>query len=559
MFMKKENIERICKNKKFNVYFKDNENLFEELFDIVVGNPKHFGRMIFSKGAQKAHKNREQLASWIIEKLPLLSDPKYTITTKCYWILNNLTNFPECVICGDPIKQNALNIDSYNKTCGKKDCRLKLASKTSEEKNISKGITAKTKEKHLRIENLQRTIKQKLLDAKTHEQFIEVFMLIYTKVGKPFIRIQQEEKYRKLYDEIIHYTPLLNNSHFTFTTRCYWFVNGITAFPICNNEKCHNEIRQNVRSFIDGYQRKVTLNGQRINEKDELYCCAQCAQSSKFTIAKKSKTKMEHFNDPFFNNRDLAKHTTFDRFGANNIMKTEVGKKHLVESIQRHFGSQYISSSQVPEVKDKIKKTNNSKSKEEKQKTSNLLKKHWSSLTRKQKQEIRQKARKTYFESTGYEHPSQNPNVKHGNARYAYDGLVFASSWELIFYIWLKIHNYQFVFQPVDSSIVYYDKKGKKHTYHPDFKILQDGKKFNAGIYEIKGDNHFDKKTGKMINISDRSKDYIAEAKHQCMLDNGVKIITSIAITEISEEVFTEIGEKKEFQKFKLSKTKLDL
>ena len=41
-------------------------------------------------------------------------------------------------------------------------------------------------------------------------------------------------------------------------------------------------------------------------------------------------------------------------------------------------------------------------------------------------------------------------------------------------------------------------------------------------LIEIKGDNHFDKITGKMINISDRSKDYIAEAKYQCMIENNV-------------------------------------
>jgi len=128
---------------------------------------------------------------------------------------------------------------------------------------------------------------------------------------------------------------------------------------------------------------------------------------------------------------------------------------------------------------------------------------------------------------------------------YVYDGYKFASSWELILFLWLKIHKYSFVFQPTDSSFEYFDCKGKMHVYHPDFKILQDGKEFSAGIYEIKGDNHFDKKTGKLLNISDPTKNYIAEAKHKCMLDNGVKIITSVEINQISAEVFAAVGGKR--------------
>jgi len=49
--MNQENTKRIFENKSSNVYFMDNANYFNELFDIVVNNPKHFGRMIFSKGA----------------------------------------------------------------------------------------------------------------------------------------------------------------------------------------------------------------------------------------------------------------------------------------------------------------------------------------------------------------------------------------------------------------------------------------------------------------------------------------------------------------------------
>jgi len=237
----------------------------------------------------------------------MLSDPKYTITTKCYWILNGLVDFPQCAICGDPIFSNALNIDSYNKTCCKRDCLNELTRQTRKEKNIENGIVFKSKVTQARKELIQNQIEKELRLAKSHEQFVEVFMLIYKKVGRPFEQIQKNQKYKKLYDEIVSYTPLLDDPFFTFATRCYWFANNMTAFPICSNQSCHKEIKQNIRSFVDGYQRKITIDGKRVNEKDELYCCIECAQSSTFTIAKKSKTKIEHFNDPNYNNRPQAK------------------------------------------------------------------------------------------------------------------------------------------------------------------------------------------------------------------------------------------------------------
>ena len=55
-----------------------------------------------------------------------------------------------------------------------------------------------------------------------------------------------------------------------------------------------------------------------------------------------------------------------------------------------------------------------------------------------------------------------------------------------------------------------------------------------------------------MVNISNPSKNYIAEAKHECMLDNNVKILTFKEIAKISGEVLAAIGGKKEFDKMRV-------
>ena len=59
-----------------------------------------------------------------------------------------------------------------------------------------------------------------------------------------------------------------------------------------------------------------------------------------------------------------------------------------------------------------------------------------------------------------------------------------------------------------------------EHRYFPDF-ILDDE------FIEIKGD-YFFKEDGTMCNPFDHSQDDLFEAKHQCMIKNNVKILTSI-------------------------------
>lgn len=74
------------------------------------------------------------------------------------------------------------------------------------------------------------------------------------------------------------------------------------------------------------------------------------------------------------------------------------------------------------------------------------------------------------------------------------------------------------------------------HKYFPDFRT-------NGSTYiEIKGDDQFDKKTGKMIDKLDPSKNYIAEAKHDCMIANGVAIIKSDGIKKYLDYVEQKYG-----------------
>ena len=93
----------------------------------------------------------------------------------------------------------------------------------------------------------------------------------------------------------------------------------------------------------------------------------------------------------------------------------------------------------------------------------------------------------------------------------------FDSKPELAYYIWLKDNGIEFTYQPNISFE--YEFNNEHHVYEPDFLVEET-------IVELKGD-HFFKDDGTMQNPFCHEQDALYEAKHQCMLKNGVKIMKS--------------------------------
>lgn len=137
-----------------------------------------------------------------------------------------------------------------------------------------------------------------------------------------------------------------------------------------------------------------------------------------------------------------------------------------------------------------------------------------------------------YYAQTSEFHKIARKKYKHPK----YPELSFGSSWEFKVYDFLTEHHIEFEYQP--DTVFHYECDGKKHTYHPDFKV---GNK----IVEVKGDQFFrmNETTGKeemfcpnrQRGITDE--EYLAkcrtqEAKHQCMLANNVIILRGKHINE---------------------------
>ena len=102
--------------------------------------------------------------------------------------------------------------------------------------------------------------------------------------------------------------------------------------------------------------------------------------------------------------------------------------------------------------------------------------------------------------------------------RYTYKNISFDSSPELAFFIYAEDNELDVEYQP--DVYFEYLANGKTYRYQPDFKM--------GPIYiEIKGLQFFENKNpaGRMINPYDRSMDEIYEAKHQCMIKNGIKLM----------------------------------
>lgn len=141
---------------------------------------------------------------------------------------------------------------------------------------------------------------------------------------------------------------------------------------------------------------------------------------------------------------------------------------------------------------------------------------------------------KAFYESHHSKEYSENRSkittrlIKEGKmkVKYQFDNKFFSSKDEFAYYIWLKDHNVDFVYQ---ADEIEYEFEGKIRHYVPDFKV-------NNELHEIKGLQFFKNKNpnNRMINPYKRNdlpekvkfRDDLMEAKHQCMIEHNVKIIT---------------------------------
>lgn len=125
----KETHKTVCfiKPKTLNSYYQKNPKYFDDLIKLVQEHPSKYS-LILNKHGRKREPNiipeYKYLNDWINEVTNnKLGNNFYKTSTKCYWIINDLVDFPVCSVCGlrdNYINKNVSLWTGYHTTCSNK-------------------------------------------------------------------------------------------------------------------------------------------------------------------------------------------------------------------------------------------------------------------------------------------------------------------------------------------------------------------------------------------------------------------------------------------------------
>lgn len=153
-----------------------------------------------------------------------------------------------------------------------------------------------------------------------------------------------------------------------------------------------------------------------------------------------------------------------------------------------------------------------------------------------QRQSFKEKREKTFLEKYGVKSLT---DIQKARRKYIYNNLNFDSSIELAYYIFLVDKKVPFEYHP--NVFFEYEYKNEVHKYYPDFLVK------NIFV-ELKG-SQFLKEDGSWRDIYNGNDDKM-ECKHQCLLQNNVKIIYDFEMTDVLDYIKSTYG-KAFLNKFK--------
>lgn len=336
------------------------------------------------------------------------------------------------------------------------------------------------------------------------KQYRSIVLDICTKHKTSFTKILKSKKFKHIFDYIVKKYQHINNAK--PTELFYLFVNNLENRPKCKTSKCNKSAK--FYTFTYGYF---------------AHCCIECLNADENHINKVANTKLDRYGYPSFNMVQVRK-TNLELYGVEIVNQHNGTDEFLKKSQQttfKHYGVDHNFKS--PEIRNQIKQTKFKKygdenfNNPEKAKNTKLEKYGNANYNN------HEKFIKTMNEQYGVDYPQQNINIrKKSGFRYKYNNIKFDSSWELAYYIWLTDNKIDFEYQ---STAIKYTYNNTERIYIPDFKV-------GDMLIEIKGNQYF-KKDGTMQNPYCHFEDGLYEAKHQCMIENNVKILTNKDIQPI--------------------------
>ena len=240
------------------------------------------------------------------------------------------------------------------------------------------------------------------------------------------------------------------------------------------------------------------------------FCCSTCASQNKTWLLNREKTYIKKYGAKSYTATDECKNkikqTCLKKYGVENYSQTEEYKNRCKQTCLEKYGVEYYT--QAEEYKEQYKQT--------------CLEKYGVENYA-QTEECFNKIKQTCLEKYGVTSINQVYDIIcKQHSKFKINNKIYDSKWEYLYEQYLIKNNINYIYHPNISFEYYYNNE--KHFYFPDFIIN------NNELIEIKGLYFFEgfNASNKMINPYNRNLDDLAEAKHQCMIKNNIKIITDI-------------------------------
>ncbi len=459
------------------------------LRELISKYPYQYNRMI---------QKDKDLMNWIDLNTTPLRDTefKYSITTKCYWILNDIHEFPLCKTCGKPlIHRNVKSINmGYKKYCSHL-CSVRNLDTNKKRENTNRikyGCKCPLQNDMVHKKTLSTINQAKTINPKyTQDIQTKARLTKFEKYGNE--NFNNREKCRntvqtKLYDDPEYYNKINTKGRKTRLERY-----GDENFN--NREQAKN-------TCIQKYGVDNPFKSEIIQTKIKETCL------QKYGVDNPFKSKVI---------RDKIKSKILSRYGVESALQSDEIRDKIATVCLEKYGHQYPLSNKIIQAKGretKFKKYGDVNFNNPKKCKQTCLTKYGVSSVN-QVKEIRQKIRQTCEERFGGPTPLfSNDVLNTARKRYFYNGISFDSAPELAIYLFLLENNIDFEYHPNIRFEYFVD--GKLHYYFPDFRVEDE-------IWEIKGD-HFFNEHNQLINPYDREKPILQE-KQDCMLNNHVIIL----------------------------------
>lgn len=315
-------VEYALKNKDENVYCTKDEKNFIRLIELIDKCKSGFARSLSTRN--------KDLLTWINSSLPQLQDECYQISTKCYWILNGLVDFPQCKHCGKPlVGKNAKLTTGYKEYCSI-SCEVKgtkvLKNAVNRRWKIFKRSTVSFKKRPCENNDYKRLMYQLLSYMSKHQQL----KWLVDNRNDSCLKILTSQKFKVLLQFIYDNTKFLDKHNPSLSARVFCIYSSISNI---------NDNR--LRCKTCG---KLMLDKQcSLNNGFQTYCSTSCVANNESLMMQKKCTCNKRYGTSAWNTRivDISSLTVEQKANRDDVWNRHVYTMEKTHGI-KDYGHSHI-------------------------------------------------------------------------------------------------------------------------------------------------------------------------------------------------------------------------